>query len=211
MRYTVPPGTALSAAALSVAAVLALTDFSSLRTGADPWAAFGGRLGVPGELDAVVTAVCGPDVDSALAAIAVAPIAPAATPAASTPIVSAARLRFLVGGRLGTSFTMQVSFGRPDRATPSMRAVATMCRATSLPRHACVKPAASPAGRSMSTFDPPAEAGGSKGALSLSRSGLDHLLCGRTAWGRFLVDPAGVDEAQHGQHHHHPGADEGHQ
>src|SRR5215469_15330891 len=112
MRYTVPPGTALSAAAFNVAAVLALTDFSSLRMGADPRPPLGGCLGAPGELDTVVAA-CDPDPDSALAPIAVAPIAPAATPAASSPTVSAVRLRFRVGGWLGTSFTMQVSFGRP--------------------------------------------------------------------------------------------------
>src|SRR5215471_3460512 len=152
MRYTVPPGTALSAAAFNVAAVLALTDFSSLRMGADPRPPFGGCLGAPGELDTVVAA-CDPDPDSALAPIAVAPIAPAATPAASSPTVSAVRLRFRVGGWLGTSFTMQVSFGRPIWATPWLGAVATMGRTRSLPRHACIKRAPSPAGRPVSTAD----------------------------------------------------------
>src|SRR4051794_34846044 len=96
---TVAPGTAFSAAALSFAAVALSTDFSSLRTGAAPpgspaplppvGAPLGAPDGTPDGTDAavveLVVLLVVPEL-SADAPYAVAPIAPAMSPALTRAI-----------------------------------------------------------------------------------------------------------------------------
>src|SRR4051812_10423240 len=96
---TVAPGTAFNAAALSLAAVALSTDFSSLRTGAAPpgspaplpaaGAPVGAPLGAPDGAEAavveLVVLVVVPEL-SADAPNAVAPIAPAMSPALTRAI-----------------------------------------------------------------------------------------------------------------------------